>query len=187
MGAARSALRRQGPPSALEDDDLRGRAPARPDRSTLAAGGADRRRELSDLRRESARTHAARRRRRHHGQSRQSQGQSRSPAHPLDRRQALLPAEILSRPQSHRTGLRQAQALAAKGRRSNGRDGLRRNRRNPQRLYTRRMRQLLQELRLSNLNSSCFSLSVIAVATLGDSLASLAIRKPLRPEPPISP
>jgi len=37
----------------------------------------------------------------------------------------------------------------------NGRDRLRRHRRNPRGLYARRMRQLLHELRLSNLKSSC--------------------------------
>jgi hypothetical protein len=39
---------------------------------------------------------------------------SRSTTHPFGRRQALLPAEILARPEPHRTGLRQAQAPAPK-------------------------------------------------------------------------
>src|SRR5262249_7880025 len=36
--------------------------------------------------------------------SRQSQGQSRARPHPLGWRQAVLPAEILTRPEPHRTG-----------------------------------------------------------------------------------
>jgi transposase len=54
--------------------------------------------------------------------------------------QAFLPAEILTRPEPHRTGLRQAQAFAAKSRRANNRDHLRCNRRNPRNLHARRMR-----------------------------------------------
>ena len=66
-----------------------------------------------------------------HGQSRQSQGQSRSPAHPRGRRQAFLPAQILARPEPHRTGLRQAQAPVAQSRRPLRRSHLHRNRPNP--------------------------------------------------------
>src|SRR5213076_1366099 len=98
---------------------------------------------------------AARRRHRCHGQSRQSQRKSRARTHPRGRRQALLPAEILARPEPDRAGLRQAQASAAQGRRANPRSHLRRNRRNPPRLYARRMCQLLQKLRICpNLKSS---------------------------------
>src|SRR6266536_288949 len=39
------------------------------------------------------------------GQSRQPQKQSRAPAHPLRRSQALLPAKILTRPEPDRTSL----------------------------------------------------------------------------------
>ena len=53
---------------------------------------------------------ASPRRYRRLGQSRQPQRQSRASAHSLRRRQALLPAKILTRPEPHRTGLCQTQA-----------------------------------------------------------------------------
>jgi hypothetical protein len=40
-------------------------------------------------------------------------------AHPFRRRQAVLPAQILTRPEPHRTGLCQTQTSAPKGRRAN--------------------------------------------------------------------
>ena len=58
-------------------------------------------------------------RHRRHGQPRLAQGQGRPPRHPCRRRPALLPAEVLARPQPDRDALRQAQALAAQGRRPN--------------------------------------------------------------------
>lgn len=51
-------------------------------------------------------------RHRDHRQSWQSQGQSRPPAHSRRRRQALVPAEILTRPKSDRTGLCQAHPVS---------------------------------------------------------------------------
>src|ERR1700722_13947286 len=114
--------------------------------------------ELQDLCREGPRSHASSRRHRHHGQSRQPQSQSRTPAHPRGRRQALLSAEILARPEPDRAGLRQDQALLAQGRRALRRNHLHRDRRNPRSFYTRRMRQLFSKFRLCvNLNASCSS------------------------------
>src|SRR5712671_6478185 len=63
------------------------------------------------------------------GQSRQPQKQSRASAHSLRRRQTLLPAKILTRPEPHRTGLCQTQASHQKGCRSNRRRRVRRHRR----------------------------------------------------------
>jgi hypothetical protein len=54
----------------------------------------------------------------------------------LRRRQALLPAKILSRPEPHRTSLCQTQASRQKGRCSNRRRCVRRNRRSPPSLHT---------------------------------------------------
>src|SRR5438046_1249408 len=96
-------------------------------------------------------------RRRSHGQSRQPQRQNRASAHPFCRRQALLPAQILARPEPHRAGLRQAQTLPAKTCRPNGRNCLPRHRRSSPALQARRMRKLLGKLRIwSNLTSSRF-------------------------------
>ena len=54
-----------------------------------------------------------------------------------------------------RAGLRQAQASVAQSRRTHSRNHLHRNRRDPQRVYPRRMRQLFPKLRLRpNLNAS---------------------------------
>src|SRR5215471_2019921 len=71
---------------------------------------------------------ASSRRHRNHGQSRQPQRQDRASAHPLRRSQALLPAQILARPQPHRAGLRQAQALPPQSSSPNSRGRLLRNR-----------------------------------------------------------
>ena len=73
--------------------------------------------ELQDLCLEGPRPPASPLRHRDHGQSRQSQSQSGAPAHPRSRGQALLPAKMLAGPEPDRTGLRQARALVAQGRR----------------------------------------------------------------------
>ena len=71
------------------------------------------------------------------------------------RRQAVLPAEILARPEPHRAGLRQAQAPAAQSCRANRRGRLGRNRPAAPSLHTTGMRQLLRKRRICpNLNSS---------------------------------
>src|SRR5262249_25047512 len=80
--------------------------------------------------------------------------QSGAEPHPLGRCQAVLPTEVLTRPEPDRASLRQAQASVAKGRRTHARSHLRRHRRNRRDLHAPRMRQLLQKLRLSNLKSS---------------------------------
>src|ERR1700730_9124813 len=122
----------------------------------MAIRRSHRRRELQDLCREGPRPHASSRRHRDHGQSRQSQSQGGTPAHSRGRCQALLPAEILTGPEPDRAGLRQDQALLAKGRRALRRNHLHRNRRNPRRIYTRRIRQLFSKFRLCvNLKASC--------------------------------
>jgi len=51
---------------------------------------------------------------RDHRQSRQPPRQNRASAHPLRRSQAVLSAQILTRPEPHRTGLCQAQTLPPK-------------------------------------------------------------------------
>jgi hypothetical protein len=56
--------------------------------------------------------HTRARRHRHDGQSRQPQGKTRASGHPVGRRQAVLPAQILPGPEPDRAGLRQAQAPA---------------------------------------------------------------------------
>ena len=67
------------------------------------------------------------------GQSRYPSRQGGARAHPIRRRQALLPAKILPRPEPDRTGLRQAQASAAQSRRAHRRSHLLRGPRNPRR------------------------------------------------------
>ena len=75
--------------------------------------------------------------------------------------QALLPAQILTRPEPDRAGLCQAQALPAKSCRPNGRSCLPRHRRGSPAFHARRMRKLLRKLRISrNLTSSRFSPTV---------------------------
>jgi len=97
------------------------------------------------------------RRYRHYRQSRQPPRQGSPPRHPRDRRQALLPAQILTRPQSDRTGLRQAQAPPAQGRRPHRRDHLRRHRPAARCIHRRGMLKLLPKCRIqSNLTSSRF-------------------------------
>jgi transposase len=69
-------------------------------------------------------------------------------------------AEILPRPQPDRTGVRQAQALAAQSRSANGRNRLHRHRRASRSLHQERMRQLLQKLRIcTKLNAFRFRVS----------------------------
>ena len=63
-------------------------------------------------------------------------------------RQALLPAQVLARPQPDRKVLRQAQALAAKGCQTHRRCRLQRHRRNPAPHIARRMLKLLRSGRL---------------------------------------
>ena len=122
------------------------------------SGGADRWREFPPLCREGPSSDASSRRYRNHGQSRQPPRQNRASAHPLRRSQALLPAKILTRPESYRTGLCQAQAFPPKSCRPNGRSRLPRNRRDAAALHTQRMRKLLRKLRIrTNLTSSCSS------------------------------
>src|SRR5437762_2748988 len=132
----------------------------------MVSRGSDRWRQLSDLCRESSASDASSWRHRSHGQSRQPQRQNRASAHPFCRRQALLPAQILARPEPHRAGLRQAQALPAKTCRPNGRNCLPRHRRSSPALQARRMRKLLGKLRIwSNLTSSRFKPRAICFKT----------------------
>jgi putative transposase len=60
------------------------------------------------------------------------------------RRQTHLPAQILTRPQSNRAVLRQAQALAPKGGQTHRRNRLPSNRRNPRPHHSPRMLKLLR-------------------------------------------
>ena len=86
-----------------------------------------------------------------------SQRQSCRPPHPRRRRQAPFPAEILTRPEPNRTGLRQAQTFTAQGRRANRRGCLRGNRSASGHIHPPGMCQLLQKLRIrANLESSRF-------------------------------
>lgn len=78
-------------------------------------------------------------------------------SHRSSRRQAVLPANILARPEPDRTGLCQAQASAPKGRRTNRGRGLRSNRPRTRCLQPRGMRQLPQKFGISNLMPSCFN------------------------------
>lgn len=71
--------------------------------------------------------------------------------------QTVLPAKVLARPEPDRTGICQAQASAPQSCRPNRRCGLRRNRPRTRCLHRRRMRQLPQKFRLSNLMPSRFS------------------------------
>ena len=74
--------------------------------------------------------------------------QGRTPRHPRRRRQALLPAALSARPQSHRAGLRQAQSPAAQSRRANRRSHLAAHRPTPRPLHPSRMRQLPHQRRI---------------------------------------
>src|SRR5215471_16870211 len=87
-------------------------------------------------------------RHRHHRQSRLAQRQGHSPSYPRCRRQALLPAQVLARSQSDRKVLRQAQALAAKGRQAHCRCRLQRHRRHPAPHIPCRMLKLLRSGRI---------------------------------------
>jgi len=78
---------------------------------------------------------------------------SDSPTDPQGRRQAVLPAALLARPQPDRAGLRQAQDPAAENRSAHHRGQLARHRLTPRPLQTRGMRQLPRQRRL------CFSLT----------------------------
>src|SRR5882762_9060749 len=64
------------------------------------------------------------------------------PPDPRRRRQAVLPAALLTRPQPDRAGLRQAQDPAAQSRRANERGHLETDRRPARPLHTAGMRQL---------------------------------------------
>ena len=119
LGAARRAAEGRGAARPLEDHDLPGGAAPRPGRGALAPRRPDRRRELPALRRAGPRADAPARRHRRHGQSRLAQGHGGAARHPRRRGAALLPAEVLARPEPDREALRQAQALAAQGRRPN--------------------------------------------------------------------
>ncbi len=90
----------------------------------------------------------------HHGQSRQSQRRRHPPGDSGGPRQALLPAQIFSRPEPNRAGLRQAQASLAQSRGPNHRNPDRRSRRTARRLHRRRMRKLLHQCRIPSLISS---------------------------------
>ena len=88
-----------------------------------------------------------------------SHKQGRAPTHPLSRRQAPVPAQILSRPEPNRAGLRQAQTSPAQERRTRSRDPLRRHRPIAPGVHAAGMRQLLQKRRIgANLITSRFSL-----------------------------
>jgi hypothetical protein len=117
--------------------NLPGSAASRPDRRSVVYRRADRRRQLSCLRRESPPADTATRRRRHHGQSRQPQRQGCASAHSLCRRQTLLPAQILARPEPYRTGLCQAQTSSQESCRPNRRGSMCSHRRSAQCLLTR--------------------------------------------------
>ena len=67
---------------------------------------------------------------------------------PRQRRQAPLPAALQPRPQSHRTGLRQAQALAPKGAGPFHRRNPQRPRTNPRTIRAPEMRRLSRKLRI---------------------------------------
>jgi len=90
----------------------------------------------------------AARRHRRHGQSRLTQEQSRAARHQGGWRPPALPAQILARPEPHRTALLKAQALAPTGRCPNHRRRLQRSRPHPRDRHPRRMLTLLRPRRV---------------------------------------
>ena len=128
LGAARRAARRQGPARPLEDRDLPGRAAQRPHRRALPVRRPHQRRALSRLRRTVPRPDPQAQRHRRARQSRLAQGKGGAKRDQGRRRASPVPAQILTRPQSDRAGLRQAQRLRAKSRAPNPRRRLRRHR-----------------------------------------------------------
>ena len=76
-------------------------------------------------------------------------GLRHSRSDPRSQSQAVLPARLLARPQSNRTGLRQNEDFAAQGRRANKRTDLANHRRAAARLlHPDRMRKLLHQRRI---------------------------------------
>ena len=142
-------LHRQGPARPLEDHDLPGRPAPRPDRGAMAPRRADRRRELSaSMSRRSSSRPCGPATSSSWTISASHKGKAVRQLIRAAGAKLLLPAQILARPEPHRAGLRQAQALLAKSRRANPRSRLRRHRPNPRDLHATGMRQLLHKLRI---------------------------------------
>ncbi len=129
------ATDRRGATWPLAHRDLPRRAAPRPNRCALARRRADQRRALPHLCAGRVGPNPQARRHRHHGQPRLSQVQGRATGHPPGRRPAPVPAQVLPRPQSHRAGLRQAQASASPRSAANRRGRLSRHRQTPRYLY----------------------------------------------------
>ena len=119
----------QGAAWPLDDHDLPRRPAPRSRRGALAHRRPDQWRKLPPLHRQGAHPDAAPRRHRHHGQSRLAQKQRRPPGPQGRRRKALLPAQVLTRPQPDRDALRQAQTRLRKAAKRTARRHLQRYRR----------------------------------------------------------
>ena len=98
--------------------------------------------------RAAARPDAAGGRHRHPGQSRQPQGRRRPPPDQGRRRQALVPAALLARPQSDRAGFRQDQALEAHRAKADRREYMSAHRPPRRHDHARQMRKLPRQRRL---------------------------------------
>ena len=121
---------------------------ARPDRRPLGPGRTGERRRPPAPCRNAAGSDARPRRHRHHGQPRQPQNRSGARGDPRRRRAPAVPSALQSRSRPDRAGVRQTQALPAKGPAADSGRPLEKHRLNSEDIQTPRMRELPRELRI---------------------------------------
>ena len=147
-GAARRTAGRRCPARQVEDHHLPGSFAPRRSPSTLSVRRPHQRRKVPRLCRAGARRDAQTGRCRRSRQSGGSQEQGGTPSHPQGWCSPDLPAQILSRSQSDRASLRQAQDAVAKNGCPRRRGSLHCHRRTARKLHITRMRQLPRKRRV---------------------------------------